>query len=317
MNLTRPSCASEGHSAARFSVVKRCALVWSTLLILCMSLPMLGCGNGGEGTDTRQGDGMVLTDTSFLADIVGNVVGERFAVSALLPLGTDPHSFEPSPQDARLIAESRVVVINAAGLVPQVDDLLAAAAAPDRVVIEAAEGVVGAREDPHAWLDPNLVILYVENISAGLAAADPEGAGDYLSNAQAYSQELRDLDAWIVEQVQTIPAERRLLVTNHESFGYFAERYGFRVVGTVFPTVSGEGSPSAQQVVALVEDIRTSGAPAIFLETGGNPDLARQVAGEAGVKLVSDLCVASLTEDVRTYVDMMRWNVNRIVEALR
>jgi len=260
---------------------------------------------------------VVLTDTTFLADIVQNVAGERMAVSALLPVGSDPHSFEPTPQDARRIAESTAIVINVVGLEPQLDDLLADVAGADVPVIEAAAGLAGASEDPHVWLDPTLVMSYVENVARRLAEIDPAGAADYQANAETYRGELQELDTWIAEQVAAIPAERRLLVTNHDSLGFFAARYGFTIVGSVFPTVSGQGAPSAQQVAALVKEIEDTGAPAIFLETGGNVDLAAQVAKEAGVDVVTDLYIASVGEDAPTYLDMMRRNVGMIVKALR
>lgn len=295
--------------------------VRATLMLLMVSLPMslviAGCGASGDGAIEGESPPVVLADTSFLADIAQNVAGPRMEVSALLPLDTDPHSFQPTPQDAKRIAESRAVIINVVGLEPQLDDLLADVAGPDVTVIEAAEGLVGTSEDPHVWLDPILVTTYVDNIARGLAEVDPAGAEKYRANAQAYIQELHALDAWIAEQVATIPVDRRLLVTNHESLNYFAGRYGFTVVGTVFPTVSGEGAPSAQQIAALVGRIRSTGAPAIFLETGSNAELALQIAAETGVKVVTDVSIASLTEAATTYLDMMRRNVELIVEALR
>jgi ABC-type Zn uptake system ZnuABC Zn-binding protein ZnuA len=297
--------------------MKSSARFWCAAVVLCAALVALGCGGTSDAADGDRREPLVLADTTFMADIAQNVAGDRLAVSSILPAGTDPHSYEPTPQDAKRVANSRAVIINVAGLVPQLDDLIAGVGSADLLVIEAAEGLAGTSEDPHAWLDPIMVTTYAENIADGLGALDPDGAGEYRSNADDYSEVLRGLDAWIAAQVEAIPAARRLLVTNHESFNYFAERYGFRVVGTVFPTVAGEGSPSAQQVAALIESIQTTGAPAIFLETGSNADLARQVARETGVEVVTDLYVASLGENAATYVDMMRWNVNLIVEALR
>ena len=292
-------------------------------VVLC-TLVVLGCGgtddaDGGTGDGAEAGGGatVVLADTSFMADIARNVAGDRLEVSSLLPIGADPHSFEPTPQDAKRVADSQAVIINVSGFEPLVDDLITGAGRPDLVVIEAAAGLAGGSNDLHFWLDPLKVIDYAENIADGLSIVDPEGAETYRQNAAAYSQRLRELDAWIVTQVETIPPEGRLLVTNHESFGYFAERYGFRVVGTVFPSAAGEGSPSAQQLVALVKEIQTAGAPAIFLETGSNTDLALQVAREAGVEVITDLYTHSLGENASSYLDMMRWNVNLIVGALR
>ncbi|MGQ9841907.1 MAG: metal ABC transporter substrate-binding protein, partial [Anaerolineae bacterium] len=162
--------------------------------------------------------------------------------------------------------------------------------------------------DPHFWLDPLLVIKYAENIRDGLTQADPAGKEIYAANAAAYIAKLQELDAWIKAQVATIPPERRLLVTNHESFGYFADRYGFTIVGTVIPSVSTGASPSAQEMAALIEHIKEHAAPAIFLETGTNPQLARQIAQEAGIKVVTELYTHSITDasgPAPTYIDMM------------
>ena len=287
------------------------------VILVCMGLWTCGCGEKDEGSPAGASEAAVLADTSFMADIARNVAGDRLAVTALLPVGADPHSFEPTPQDAKRVAECRAMVINSTGLIPLIDDLIEGAARSDLLVIEAAAGLPGSEQDPHLWLDPLSVVGYVDNIAAGFSVLDPGGADGYRARADSYAAELRGVDAWIVSQVATIPAERRLLVTNHENLNYFAQRYGFTVVGAVFPTVDGAGSPSAQQLTALIKAIEASGAPAVFLEAGANTDLARQVAGEAGVKLVTDLLTHSLDKGAPTYLDMMRWNVDRIVEALR
>ena len=127
------------------------------------------------------------------------------------------------------------------------------------------------------------------------------------------------MDAFIKEQVDAIPMERRLLVTNHEAMGYFAERYGFEIVDTILPSFSSEAGASAQEIVAAVEAVRSSGAPAIFLGEVENADLANQIASETGVKVVDDLYLESLTDGVPapTYIEMMRHNVTSIVEGLK
>ncbi len=299
--------------------------VWGSraLMVLCALVALgsgsfaLGCDGGDNASNGGTGEPVVLADMSFMADIAQNVAGDRFVVSSLLPTGADPHSFEPTPRDAKRIVDSDAVIINIHGFEPLVDDLIAGAADPDLLVIEAGAGVPGASEDPHLWLDPLNVITYVNNIAEDFATIDPAKADTYRSNAEGYAADLRELDQWIAAQVQSIPAERRLLVTNHEVFGHFAKRYGFQIVGTIFATVAGDGSPSAQQLAALVADIRATGAPAIFLETGGNTDLADQLAQETGVKVITELYTHSLGENACTYVDMMRWNVQLMVEALR
>jgi ABC-type Zn uptake system ZnuABC Zn-binding protein ZnuA len=277
----------------------------------------VGCAGGQAGGEAPAGQLSVLADTTFLADIVQNVAGDRMTVSAIVPAGADPHSFEPTPKDAKRVVEAQAVVISVSGLIPTVDELVAGAAESGVPVIDASAGLPGIAVDPHFWLDPLSVVASVDSIAEGFGKIDPAGAEVYRANAAAYQVALRELDAWIVAQVATIAPERRLLVTNHESFGRFASRYGFQLVGTIFATTSGEGSPSARQLAELIGAIRNTGAPAIFLETGSNAALAEQVARETGVTVVTDLYTHSLGENAATYVDMMRWNVGRIVEALR
>ena len=169
------------------------------------------------------------------------------------------------------------------------------------------------------WLDVNRATRYVENIRDGLIQADPEGAEIYNVNAASYIDQLIELDSWIWEQVQTIPAERRLLVTNHEAMGYFAEHYGFTVVSSILPSFSSEAGVSAQEIAAAIESVKSSGAPAIFLGEVENADLANQIAAETGVKVVDTLYLESLTdgEPAATYIDMMKHNVTQIIEGLK
>jgi ABC-type Zn uptake system ZnuABC Zn-binding protein ZnuA len=295
----------------------------------------------------------VLAVETFLADISQNIAGDRLRVGSLIPIGVDPHGFEPTPQDVAKIAESRVLIINGAGFETWLEEVLANAGG-QRTVITASAGLAmrepGRGEmlhedehavetiagetpvpedehihhdhegDPHFWLDPVSVVKYVENIRDGLSAEDPAGKELYAANAASYIAKLTELDSWVKAQVEMVPAEHRLLVTNHESFGYFADRYGFTVVGSVIPSVSTGASPSAQELAQLVERIEESGAPAIFLETGSNPQLARQVGQEIGAKVVTGLLTHSITEPggpAPTYIEMMRYNVKAIVDALK
>ncbi len=270
----------------------------------------------------------ILAAETFLADIAQNVAGTRARVDALIPRGVDPHGFEPTPADVRKIADSQVLIINGAGVEEFLEKLLENAGGK-RVVIEASAGLKSRtptvneirdpdhQGDPHFWLDPNNVIKYVENIRDGLIQVDPSGAVAYKANAEAYSAQLKALDAWIVDQLKPIPPERRLLVTNHESFGYFADRYGFKIVGTIIPSVSTGAAPSAQQLAALVNQIKSAKAKAIFLETGTNTQLANQIAQETGAKVVTHLSTHSTTEAAPTYIKMMENNTRTIVDALK
>ncbi len=304
---------------------------------------------------TENGALRVTAAETFLADIAQQVAGERVTVEALMPLGLDPHAFQPTPRDVTRIAESDVFIVNGAGFEGWLQEVIdnaggraavieASAGLTSRTPAEPEDAHSGEEEadhegeeahehegeeahehdhgegDPHFWLDPLNVIVYVENIRDGLSQADPQGKDTYAQNAAAYIEELRALDAEIRAQVETVPPERRVLVTNHESFGYFADRYGFTLAGAVIPSANSSAETSAQQLAALIDTIRSSGAPAIFLETGANPKLAEQIAAETGAQVVTDLYTHSVTApdgDAPTYLDMMRRNAALITAALR
>lgn len=281
---------------------------------------------GGSPQNVEESD--VLTSTTFLADITQNIAGERLLVQSLLPVGVDPHSYQPTPQDLVRINKSKLLVINGLEYEHFLEPLLENAGG-ERSIITASDGLEPltmedeenagqVASDPHMWLDPTRVVTYVENIRAGLTEYDPANAETYQANADEYTGKLKNLDAWIKEQVAQIPPERRLLVTNHEALGYFADRYGFTVIGTVLPSVSSDASASAQQLATLVDEIKASGASALFLDASENPNLAQQIADETEIIVVTDLHLESLTEGApaASYIDMMQHNVMRIVRAL-
>jgi ABC-type Zn uptake system ZnuABC Zn-binding protein ZnuA len=279
----------------------------------------------------------VVAVESFLSDLARQVAGDRLPVRSLVPDGVEPHGYEPTPRDIAAVAGARALIVNGAGLESFISRLLSSAAA-GTPVIEASAGLASrtAREgevleggviatgpsadpDPHFWLDPMLAVRYVENIRDGLTRLDPPGEKTYAANAQAYIAKLRELDGWISAQVAAIPPAERQLVTNHESFGYFADRYGFRIVGTLVPSVSPEASPTARQLARLIDGLKAAHAKAVFLETGANPQLARQVAQEAGIRVVTELYTHSLTDasgPAPDYLSMMRYDVKTIVAAL-
>ncbi len=290
--------------------------------ILVAAVGLAACAPAANPPTGSESSLRVLAVETFLADIAQNVAGERAKVESLIPLGVDPHAFEPSPRDVTKIAESGVLIVNGAGFEAWLAKTLENAGGK-RQLIEASAGLVSRTApeiDPHFWLDPTLVVKYVENIRDGLTAADPAGKEVYARNAAAYIVQLNDLDGWMKAQAAQIPLERRLIVTNHESFGYFADRYGFKVIGAIIPSVTTGASPSAQQLAGLIDQIRATGVSAIFLETGASPQLADQVSAETGVKVVTDLYSHSITEPdgtAPTYIEMLKYNVNTIVAALK
>ncbi len=184
---------------------------------------------------------------------------------------------------------------------------------------DAHEGHDHGELDPHFWFDPLRVKQAVNTIAEKLSALDADGQSYFLANAVSYGEELDDLHHWIEEQVSQLPEDRRVLVTSHDAFQYLAQRYGFEVVGTVFP-LSTEAEPSAKEMIELIEAIEHEGVPAVFGERGHSDRLAQRVAEETGAELIGGLYAGSLGQpggEAGTYVDLMRFNVTTIVEALQ
>lgn len=278
------------------------------------------------------GDGLrVVATTTLVGDVVQQVGGEHIALTVLLPVGADPHTFEPRPQDMAALSEAQVVFINGLGLEEALEPALEANV--QGTLVEVSQGIEalpfeGQHEgevdehmegDPHTWTDPNNVMVWTRNIAAALAQADPANAAVYQDNAQAYIEQLASLDGWIRQQAALVPPERRKLVTDHAVLGYFARAYGFEQAGLVVPAVSTNAAPSAQELAALEQTIRDQSVQAILVGKEVNPTLAKQVAQDTGVKLVF-IYSGSLGEkgsEVDSYLEWMRYNVQAIVNALK
>lgn len=174
--------------------------------------------------------------------------------------------------------------------------------------------------DPHIWHDPNNAVVMVENIRDALIEADAAHAAEYQANAEAYIAELTALDTYIREQVATIPETNRILVTSHDTFGYFADEYDFEVLNVLGSLSTEAADPGAGEIAELVMEIQISGVPAIFTENITNPALVEQVASEAGVIVAPTLYTDALGQPGTpgdTYLSMMRYNVDTITEALQ
>ncbi len=298
-------------------LAKLFALLW-----LLASLP--GCGvRGGNKAENQL---VIVAETPVIAEFAREVAGDRATVHALIPPGQDPHTYQLTAADLRLLAEADLVLLNGGTLAPSVEQAVKTQVDPARVVVVSAglEPLPAAREngeqvDPHFWLSVPNAISYVKTIRDTLVSADPEGASPYNQNAERLIKRLEELDAWVREQVSSIPPERRLLVTGHRVFTYFAREYGFTVVGTLVPSASTEAEPSAADLRRLIERIREKRVPAIFVERGFNPTLARQVAEATGAKVVEGLTDQPdpSRPEVATYEAMMRHNVMLLVEELR
>lgn len=276
----------------------------------------------GSGSAPSQAAGLrVVTTTTVFADLVRAVGGDRITVDSIIPAGVGPEDYEPKPDDARRLADAGLIVRNGIGLDDFLDRLFDSGSRKiplltlgDRIPTIDIDG----EPNPHFWLDPTLVRdHYIPAISAKLTALDPAGASVYAANAAAYAMKLDDLDAALKAKIETLPPASRKLVTFHDAFPYFARHFGFELVGVVLQNVGQE--PTASELADLVSRVKAAGVKAVFSEAQFSPKLAQTLADEAGI----DTVVTTLYNDALgpapadTYLGMMTWNVDRIVEALK
>jgi ABC-type Zn uptake system ZnuABC Zn-binding protein ZnuA len=298
---------------------------------LALVVLLAACQSSPASTPPQTGKLRVVASTSIIADVVRIVGGEAIELAVLIPTGSDPHTFEPRPQDIAALSDADIVFMNGLGLEEALEPALEANLTGARVEVSQAVDALpfqdehaGSDEqhavgDPHTWMDPNNVIAWTQSIASALSQADPTNAATYQSNADAYTTELRQLDSWIRQQVEQLPTSQRKLVTDHAVFAYFAEQYGFEQVGLIVPALSTNAAPSAKELAELEDKIRSLGIPAIFVGTTVNPALSEQVANDTGAKLVF-VHTGSLGEtgsEVDSYLKFMRFNVSAIVEALK
>jgi ABC-type Zn uptake system ZnuABC Zn-binding protein ZnuA len=289
---------------------------------------------------------------SILGDLVRNVGGDHIDLRVLVPAGADTHTFEPTPADSAALAKANLIVEIGVGYegwldalakgagtratrvaVTQGMDLIRAEAHADekhekhdekpgeRTPDKHAHDEHGSSEfDPHVWHDVQRAIHMTGVIRDALIQVDAANAARYRANADRYIAELQALDAWIVARAGAVPPERRKLVTSHDTFSYFARRYGFEIIGTALGSISTEASePSAGAFAQLVKEIKAAGVPAIFAENVSNPKLMERLAAEAGVTLVPGLYTDALGPPGSagdTYIKLMRHNVSTITTAL-
>jgi ABC-type Zn uptake system ZnuABC Zn-binding protein ZnuA len=296
---------------------------------LSLAILLAACGQGtgtpspvGSGPTPGPGAIRVVTTTTVFADIVRSVGGSRADVHSIIPPGVGPEDYEPKPDDARLLADAQLIVSNGVGLDDFLNRLLESGSGGRTPRLVLGEGIdpilVDGEPNPHFWLDPTLVKTgYLPKIVTALSALSPADASTFQANAAAYGTQLDALDTELKAKVETIPAANRKLVTFHDAFPYFARHFGFELIGVVVANVGQE--PNAAELAALVQKVESAGVKAVFSEAQFNPKLAQTLADEAGIRTV----VTTLYNDAigpapaDSYPGMMRWNVDKIVEALR
>jgi manganese/iron transport system substrate-binding protein len=278
---------------------------------------------------------VIVCSTTQIQDFTRQIAGDRAVVHCILAPGADPHTYMPTPKDIRMAVEADLTLQNGIHLEGK-NWMATLAKDANKPLVTCTDGIQpltiekqGEKIlDPHAWFSPRNAATYVNNILEALSRLDPAGKAQYRARAKLFLQQLRVLDAWIREQVNQIPPERRLLVTSHDAFNYFCREYKFNPrndflslapVGWSTGSEVGAGmTPERRRMV--VNSVRDFGAPAVFVETSVNPKLIREIAQEAGIKIGGELYSDSMGESGtagETYIGMMRENVILIVEAMK
>ena len=276
----------------------------------------------------------VVASFSILGDLTARVGGDRIALTTLVGPDGDAHVFEPGPGDARAVSEAKLLVVNGLGFEGWMDRLKGAAGF-DGIEVVATSGVEPLKLaedddhghdhghdhgaiDPHAWQNVANAEIFVRNIAVGLEKADPAGAAVYRANAEAYLAELKALDEDIRTSLAAVPAERRVLVTSHDAFGYFAAAYDLKVLAP--QGISTESEASAADVAGLIRQIRADGVQAVFVENVTDPRLLEQIVRETGARIGGTLYSDALSPPgtpAATYVGMMRHNAEAITAAFQ
>jgi zinc/manganese transport system substrate-binding protein len=306
------------------------------VVAVAAAITLGACGTSGAG----EGDIRIVVTTSTLGDLVSNVAGGDATVEVLMPLGADPHSFLPSSQQVADMNDADLVVVNGLGLEEGFAAVLEGVVADGGRVLELGpmldpipfglddhdDAVNDDDEDheddhsidPHVWMDPLRMAQAATIVAAELSELDP--GSDWTERGAAYASELQELHSDIEAELSAIDHSDRLLVTNHEALGYFADRYDFEVVGTVIPGGSTLGDPSSEALASLVGTMRELGVSVVFAETTRPSALADAVARELGGEVqVVELFTGSLGEPgsgVETLIEMLRINASRIAQAL-
>jgi ABC-type Zn uptake system ZnuABC Zn-binding protein ZnuA len=280
-------------------------------------VPLLLAACSRAAADRPPGPLRIVATTTTLASIARGAAGTNADVRSLVPVGTSPEDFQPSPDVIAALRNADVLVENGAGLESWLDATIRNAGNPRLRVVVCAVGLPVRDGNPHLWMDPELARGYVAKIRAALIAADPPHTAEYRASATAYDNELAALTARTRAKIATIPAARRTMIVFHNAFDYYARRFGLRIVGAIEPTAGAEPNPA--HVSELVRLARAEHVPAVFAEHEYSDKLARTLAASAGGLTVAFLYDDSLGTDaaVSTYTGMIDADTDTIVSALK
>jgi ABC-type Zn uptake system ZnuABC Zn-binding protein ZnuA len=309
--------------------------VATPVLVGLVLISATACGGSSSASNDGSASGgkklKVVATTTQVADFARNIGGDKVMVSQILKPNVDPHDYEASPADVQAIADADVVVESGVGLEKWLDQTITSAGFHGTLV-DTSKGVTvrkgngtdeEAAGDPHIWHNPKNAEIMSRNIAAAFDAKDPADKASFDANLASYTGKLNQLDGWIAQQINTLPADQRKLVTNHDAFGYYIDRYHLTFVGSIIPSFDTSAELSGKQLNTLIAKIKSTGVKAIFSESSLPPKTAEAIGKQAGVKVEAG--EDSLYGDTLgpagsaggTYLDMERHNTTIIVTALK
>jgi ABC-type Zn uptake system ZnuABC Zn-binding protein ZnuA len=305
-------------------------------ILIAAAAVILACDSDDDAgsTGATGGDGRlrVVTSVSPITSLAENIGGTKIALEGLVPEGTNSHTYEPPVSDVRALSDADVIIINGLKLEEPILELAEANKKDDAVIVQVGNLTLApdqykydfsfpeseGKPNPHLWPDPLLALSYAQQIWKALSAADPDNADYYEANYEALRERIESLDAAIKATIATIPEANRKLLTYHDSWAYFAERYGMTVIGAVQPSDFSE--PSAREVADLIDQIKAEKVPAVFGSEVFPSPVLEQIAAEGGAEFVDELRDDDLPgkpgDPLHSYLGLMAQNMRIMAPAL-
>lgn len=291
--------------------------------LVAVMLVLAGCGSAWERSDEEHGMPTVLTTFTVLQDIAQNVAGEHLRIESITKIGAEIHGYEPTPRDVAKASEADLIVDNGLNLESWFEQFVDSVDVPHVVVSEGVEVIDIAGEtsagkpNPHAWMSPTNVQIYVDNLVAAFSELSPEHATEFEANGEAYAQELQQIQDDLVREISTLPDAQRALVSCEGAFSYLARDAGLEE-HYIWP-VNAEQQATPQQITAVIEAVREKEIPAVFCESTVSDAPMQQVVEATGARFGGTLYVDSLSEEggpVPTYLDLIRYDTDVIIAGL-
>jgi manganese/iron transport system substrate-binding protein len=286
-------------------------------IVALLAIAVLAACSSSTNGASSSGKIPVVTTISTFNSLVKGVGGDFVQVQNLVPVGASPEDYEPTPQDAVTLSQAKILVENGAGLESWLASTLKNVTSKDLRVVVGADGLTVKNDNPHLWMDPYNAKIYVDKIRDALIAVDPAHAQQYRINAATYNAKLDTLGRSIAAKIAAIPPGHRYMIVFHNAWQYYNDRFGITTLG--FIEANPGQDPNPQQVAHLIDLARSHHVRAIFSEPEYSKKLADQIAGNAGIKVVTDLYDDSIGNDPRVsdYISMLTYDTNVIAAALK